>query len=129
MSRRRPAALVVAHLERMPKRSFADLTIRPLLKQWSYKNTTVIHESLPRGGRLPSVYHKRTGELLYCVKGRAWATLDGKRFRLREGSLVWIPPGVRHTFSAITPKVEAISVFWPALNLQKEADVHVDEDK
>jgi|FLYL01.1.fsa_nt_gi mannose-6-phosphate isomerase-like protein (cupin superfamily) len=42
-------------------------------------------------------YHKQMTEFYYVLKGGGEMVLDGERRPIKEGDLVVIPPGVRHT--------------------------------
>lgn len=42
-------------------------------------------------------YHREMTEFYYVLKGKGVMVLDGENTEIKEGDLVLIPPGVRHT--------------------------------
>lgn len=41
-------------------------------------------------------YHNRSEEVYYILEGEGIIELDGELHTLTEGTVVWIPPGVKH---------------------------------
>jgi mannose-6-phosphate isomerase-like protein (cupin superfamily) len=41
-------------------------------------------------------YHERTDEFYYVIAGAGTMVLDGEEIELREGTVVYVPRGVRH---------------------------------
>lgn len=115
----------VSHVHKQKKISFSNLTVRPLLPDQLARSYNVLHEVLPRHVTLPHVRHKHTSEFVYCLKGNFTVVLNKTKFLLKEGSMVWIPPGVWHTFKTKKSDAAALSIFSPPLNLKKKADVEV----
>lgn len=117
---------VVTHVSRVAAARFGLLRMRSL-DRGMLGNLSVIHEHLPPHTALPAIYHRRTAELVYCTSGVMTAYLDGRPRRVRPGTVILIPPGVRHKFVTRARACEAISLFSPALSVGPGGDVHVEE--
>jgi len=117
----------IGHLRKIgSKRLFGKLTLKLLAQAGACGDTTVLYERLGPAARLPNVYHSKTSEWLYCLSGSMSAIVDGRRHRLSAGSMLFLPPGVRHRFVTAKRACEALSIFSPALDLGRGGDVHVE---
>ena len=58
-------------------------------------------------------YHAKTTEFYYVLSGKGSLELDGDRVDLEPGTLVMIPPGIRHKADG---NVEALIVGLPSLD-------------
>lgn len=112
-------------MERLPGTAFGRLVTRHLGGGPSLGGISILHERLPPRTELPTVTHLRTTEWVYCTRGRMTAFLGGRRYALREGAIVLIPPGVPHKFVTAGRACAAISIFHPALVLDGKADIRV----
>src|SRR5689334_23143106 len=88
----------VFSFSQLPKMTLGKLALREFPKACLPKNVSVMTERLPPHVTLPPVMHRRTTELVICLKGVFSVVLDGKRVALRPGSCVFIPPTVWHVF-------------------------------
>lgn len=113
----------VGHISKAKKYGFAGLTIRAIFPEVLQRHYNVLHEHLPKGTVLPHVRHRRTSELVFCLEGSFQVILNKKKFSLRKGSVVWIPPGTWHTFISNKRDATALSIFSPALKLNGKPDV------
>jgi mannose-6-phosphate isomerase-like protein (cupin superfamily) len=66
-------------------------------------------------------YHKQMTEFYYVLKGHGEMVLDGQATPVREGDLILIPPGVRHTSEG---ELEVLIVGVPS---QETQDIYFDE--
>lgn len=112
------------HLRRLPLERFRRLLIRNIPAKPFLGDVSLIHLRLPARARLPNIHHRRTEELVYVLAGAMSGVLGGRRFRLRAGSLIYIPRGVWHQFETGTSPCEALAVFHPALSIGRRADIH-----
>jgi quercetin dioxygenase-like cupin family protein len=119
-------AAAVTSVDRLRPKVLGPLELRRLPDSGLLGNVSVLHERLPPRARLPSVHHRRTAELVYCVSGSMTAILDGRRRRVRAGGVILIPAGVRHTFISGASGCDCLSVFSPALDAVPGADIHVE---
>ena len=62
-------------------------------------------------------YHKTITEVYYILEGDAQMTLNSEMIRVRTGTTIVIPPGVRHQ---INGRVTALIVGLPAWDEQDE---------
>ncbi|NNN04747.1 MAG: cupin domain-containing protein [Elusimicrobia bacterium] len=85
---------------------------------------SILHEHLPARTSLPRIHHERTAEFVYCLSGTMTATLDKRKHRIRAGDMLLIPKGVRHQFTTHSKACDALSIFVPALTINKSADIH-----
>jgi mannose-6-phosphate isomerase-like protein (cupin superfamily) len=65
-------------------------------------------------------YHRQMTEFYYVLTGGGTITLDGETLPVREGDMVMIPPGVRHTSDG---EMEVLIVGVPP---GEKDDVHFD---
>jgi quercetin dioxygenase-like cupin family protein len=54
------------------------------------------------------------------------AYLDGRPRKVRAGTVILIPPGVRHKFVTGAGACEALSLFSPALKVGPGGDIHTE---
>ncbi|MFA6003529.1 MAG: cupin domain-containing protein [Elusimicrobiota bacterium] len=116
----------MTHIGRVARGRFHRLITRHLPGSERLGDIAVIYEHLPPHTALPRVHHRRTGEFIYCTSGAMTAYLGDKRYRIRTGSIVYLPPKVRHRFVTGKQACEAISIFHPHLAIAPGADIHTD---
>jgi mannose-6-phosphate isomerase-like protein (cupin superfamily) len=128
--RKRAAAksLFVARIGTMPGRKiFGKLLIKEIAPRGLLGDVSVVYEKMLPNLSLPTVYHKKTTEFVYCLSGRATAYLAGKAYPMRPGTLLLIPPGARHRFVTRSHPCESLSIFQPALMLaDRRPDIHTE---
>ena len=118
--------LLVTHVRKLKKKRFGRLTTRSLALGGLLGDLSFIYEHLPAHTELPRIHHRRTGELVYCARGSMTAYLGKNKFRITPGSLIVIPPGVRHKFVTAGRSCEAISLFHPGLSIGPGADIRLE---
>ena len=125
---RRPSRkrLLVTHLSRIRGKRFNALLLRRLEDGGLLGDISIIHEHLPPRTELPTVHHRHTAEFVFCVSGDLTAVLGKRRHRVRAGSVILIPAGVRHKFMTGARPCDSISIFSPALGLSPGADIHTE---
>ena len=64
----------------------------------------------PGNAHAPSHVHEKEEEILYVIEGEGNMYFDGKPERIREGSFMFVPVGVKHSLEATTGK--ALKVFY-----------------
>ena len=118
----RPAVKNIADLA---GKRFARVMLRPIVPVPRGSNISIIHDHLPKNSELPAVMHRKTTELVFCLKGRLVVVLGRRRRRLKPGDIVWIPPGTWHRFISGRSAVDCLSIFCPPLKLTGKSDVCV----
>jgi mannose-6-phosphate isomerase-like protein (cupin superfamily) len=113
-------------LSRIGGKRFNGLVLRRLEDGGLLGDVSILHEHLPPRTELPTVYHRETAEFVFCVSGVLTAVLGNRKYRVRAGSVILIPAGVRHKFATGARPCDSISVFKPALELSPGADVHTE---
>ena len=53
---------------------------------------------IPSGSELPYHLHEKEEEMMFIYKGKGMAVIEGDPFPLEPETMVFVPPGVRHTF-------------------------------
>lgn len=61
-------------------------------------------------------YHKATTEIYYCLGGKGKLELDGEVVELEAGTMVMIPPGIKHT--ADGENLELLIFGIPAIDMK-----------
>ncbi len=115
----KPRKAAISRLTQFSRSYFGALEIRQLNGDKPFGRTSVIHEHMPPGCRLPNIFHRRTEELIVILRGRVVGVLNGRRVILREGHVVRLPPGTRHQFSTGKKGADCISIFTPPLSFRK----------
>ncbi|MGE8079859.1 AraC family transcriptional regulator [Peribacillus loiseleuriae] len=106
-----------------PRRQYASFS------EWSPNIHYAQFQKLPLG-QLPErrIYDF---ELLYVQQGEAATILDGQRYTLSAGQLIFIPAGVYHQNEVISsPNAQFLGIhfdFFGDLDIQTEADIVVNE--
>jgi len=113
----------VRHIQHLKKKAFAKLLLTPIPLTIPFADVSVVHEHLPPKSELPSVMHNVTSELVYCLSGTLFLTMGKKRYTLKKGSVVTIPPKTWHAFITKKTQSEALSIFYPALSWDDKPDV------
>jgi len=68
---------------------------------------------LPKGAAIPEHVHATESELLYILAGSGTMTVKGVPLAVLPSSVVQIPPGARHAFTA-AEDVRAVQIYTPA---------------
>lgn len=116
--------LLVTNLSRVKASRFGGLRTRRLPDGKLLGDISILHEHLPPRTCLPRIHHNRTAEFVYCLAGTMTAILGRRKYRVNAGDILLIPKKVRHQFKTHSKACEAISIFAPALIINKSADIH-----
>ena len=57
---------------------------------------TVAEAYYPPGAKSPSHTHAKTTEIYFVLTGELVARVHGRRYEVRRGQLLYIPPGLEH---------------------------------
>src|SRR5947209_5711816 len=97
-TRRMPMSTVARFLRRDPNEvtPWAETCgqIRPLIEEADGAAAEVHHVTIDHA-RLH--YHEKTDEIYYVIDGEGTMVLDDEVIHLRNGVVVYVPRGVRHT--------------------------------
>lgn len=119
--------LKVTRIERVAhKRFFGKLVTKELSVDGSLGDVSIIYERMAPWTELPRVHHRRTSEFIYCLRGAMTAHLGRRRYPVRAGGIIFIPPNVRHKFVTAGSSCEALSIFAPSLRIQPGSDIHTE---
>jgi len=99
-------------------RQWGPLTTRDVGAARQFK-ISMLHEMLLPRSSAPDVVHARTKELVYLIRGRITAFLDGSKFLFKKGDYFVIPAGTHHRFLTGAGGAEAFSIFLPPLGRRK----------
>jgi len=70
----------------------------------------------------PSHYHKMKHETFFIVRGTVEMTMDGKVRVLQPGDTLAMPPGTKHTFSALNGPALVLEVSLPSIQYDNVFD-------
>jgi mannose-6-phosphate isomerase-like protein (cupin superfamily) len=81
--------------------TFVGISTRIKVRSEQTNGAWTLIESIvdPRFGGFKVHSHKRTTETFYVLEGTITFQLDGNPVEAQPGSLILVPPGVRHTYS------------------------------
>lgn len=68
---------------------------------------------LAAGARGPLLTHGDADQLLYVIKGRGLAIVDGLEFPLADESVLWLEPGEQYQFVAGLEGLEILQGYAP----------------
>ncbi|MDE2142131.1 MAG: cupin domain-containing protein [Elusimicrobia bacterium] len=116
--------LKAAKLPPTEAKAFQGLRIFPLTPQGTGPFSALLITVEPNA-HLPEIYHAKTFEFFYVLKGAASGHIDGKPIRFRKGEYAFMPPGMTHDLRAGRTRLEALAIFSPGLDLKKPDVVNV----
>lgn len=72
--------------------------MRLLVDQDTFPKTplTIAVVQYPRGAQGPFHSHRKTTEIYFVLSGELMPVVEGKRYRVKQGQLLYIPPGKEH---------------------------------
>lgn len=109
---------LVASVANLEARDFTGLKIRFFDTPGCWP-VSVAHEIIPaNGGEMPFITHKKTGEFVFILEGKAKLCLGNRRYAIQKSDYILIPPGVKHRFLTGKKPLVAISVFCPAMTFK-----------
>jgi len=53
---------------------------------------------IPSGSELPYHVHEKEEEMMFIYQGKGVAVIEGETFPLESETMVFVPPGLKHTF-------------------------------
>ena len=68
---------------------------------------------LEPGARGPELIQGDADQLLYVIRGRGLAIVDGEEFSLDEESVLWLEPGEHYQFMATNDGLEILQGYAP----------------
>jgi quercetin dioxygenase-like cupin family protein len=74
---------------------------------------TVVESRAPRGPASPLHVHHREAEFFYVIEGELTVWVGGELFEAPEGSLVYGPPDVPHTFAITSDQARFLVLIQP----------------
>ena len=122
MRRKRPRVTgkaLVTHLRKANRHEFFQLAVRPVSGRAHIPGVGVVHVTLPPRYTHQAIYHRRTREWMFILKGTGNAVLGRRIVRLRPGSIVYIPPGMMHQMSTQSSAIEALVLFSPPMSMDE----------
>lgn len=108
-----------AHLRERAVRRFGVLRLKSLFQKAGLGQVSIFHVSLPAGARAPALYHRKTHEFFFLLRGEVRGRIDGKACRFRSGDFCFLPAGAVHEFQAGISGAQTLDVFFPGLDLKK----------
>ncbi|MCW5589356.1 MAG: cupin domain-containing protein [Legionellales bacterium] len=97
------------HFESMPKEQLTPLTAR----QYIYgSRSEIVKWYLKKGSIIPTHYHPNE-QITWIVSGEVIVYSQGKKFTVKAGDVLVIPPNVPHRFVAIADTID-VDFFAPA---------------
>lgn len=67
----------------------------------------------------PAIYHRRTAEFFYVLKGRGYGRVGRKNVRFKAGECVYMSPRTAHDFHTGKVRMEALVIFSPRFDPKK----------
>ena len=76
---------------------------------------SLIETREPAAGVGPPLHiHRECAEAFYVIEGEYRFHLDGRDFVCAAGSYIYVPVGMTHTFTSITPGSRKLNLYSPA---------------
>jgi oxalate decarboxylase/phosphoglucose isomerase-like protein (cupin superfamily) len=67
---------------------------------------------IPVGSQLPYHAHEKEEEIMFIYKGKGVAMVEGEDFPLEPETMVFIPPGLKHTFKNTGSETLSFAFFY-----------------
>ena len=93
---------------------FGALVIVKASSETTAGRVTVIEHLLPQGSGPPVHVHHREDEWFYVIEGELTFWVGGRIIKAPEGSFVYGPRDIPHTFTVASPRARSIVVTEPA---------------
>jgi mannose-6-phosphate isomerase-like protein (cupin superfamily) len=78
---------------------------------------------IPVGSELPYHVHEKEEEIMFIYKGKGVVVVEGETFPLEPETMVFIPPGLKHTFKNTGSELLSFAFFYapagPEQNIRK----------
>ena len=85
-------------------------------------------ELIPRNTFLSHVKHGRIlNGFLYMVEGKCLYSFNGKTITIHPGTLIYLPKGSRHTYTALTRNIKYIRIDFRMLDLNSSDEIILTE--
>lgn len=108
----------ITRLSRAAARRFGALTFRRLTRR-AGSRMTVLHITMKPGAKAPALYHARTDEFFFVLRGGARGRVGRLLRSFRAGDGVFLPAGTRHEFTAGPAGVELLDIFVPGFDMRR----------
>jgi len=73
--------------------------------------------------------HEKSHSIILVIKGEGFAFVDGRRYVLKENSVINVPPGIKHGLEAGNVELVVYGFQHPGIiNDQNDADIYFVED-
>lgn len=115
----RNGRIEVSSLSGRRAQRFGALYLKALFDRRRLKQVSVLHVRLEPGASAPALFHRRTHEFFYVLRGSVHGKIGGRRRRLKAGDYCFLPAGTVHEFTAGSRGLETLDVFFPRLDLRK----------
>ncbi len=80
---------------------------------------------IPVGSELPYHVHENEEEIMFIYQGKGVALIEGESFHLEPEMMVFVPPGLKHTFRNTGTEMLSFAFFYappgPEQNIRKLA--------
>lgn len=114
----------VAHVSKARRHIFSKLQVRPISGPRHIPNVGVVHVRLPPRYEHQAIFHRKTREWIFILRGSGKGVIGGRSIRLRPGTILYIPPKMPHQMSTGSSAIEALVLFSPPMSLNaKKMDV------
>ncbi len=100
----------------IPGARFGVSTITQLCEPGDLRAASTAMLDVPSRGEIPSIFHRKTAELVVALSGGARAKVGARLFHLKRGSVLFIPPGVPHDLKAGPSGFKALTVLSPFMD-------------
>mgnify|MGYP001573293878 FL=1 len=112
------------HLSEIPFFNFVKLKIKELSGGNQIPGVSIAHVSLPPNYEHVPIFHAKTHEWMFILRGTGKGVVGGKLIRFRPGVMLYMAPGVLHQMSTGNSSLAVLVLFSPPLHVnRKGADI------
>ena len=116
--------MAVAQLCKIPSFKFVELKIKELSRGEHIPGVSIAHVSLPPNYEHVPIFHAKTHEWMFILRGAGKGKVGGKLVRFRPGAMLYMAPGVLHQMSTGDSALDVLVLFSPPLHVdEKGADI------
>lgn len=111
-------------LSRIRAFDFVKLKIKELSAGDHIPGVSIAHVSLPPDYEHVPIFHAKTHEWMFILKGEGKGKVGGKLVRFHPGKMLYMAPGVLHQMSTGKSALDVLVLFSPPLSVDREgADI------
>ena len=110
----------IQNLSDIPSFGFKGMKAKALVTEKETDRMSAYDIVFPPRLSIPPSYHKVAYEIIVIQGGRGTAHMNGKDVAVKAGDVLYIPPGVWHSFSTGKKSLKILAFLTPLVNTKND---------